>query len=287
MKSFLFLALFFLFKPVFSKGQDFEIPEDTARLDIGKLARHILPDSTATTYARVSAVVSWTNTRFAWTYTDYKRRTVKEIICRRGGNCNEQARVVSALLTEAGIQNRRVSEINIQPESTQRQESAEKKIKENGFRMSVFGLRHNDHVWIEYFDENLKAWEPADPTLGLVGLEAWIKARAGFGQRINHDILPSRDMLVPIAVFALAPDGTILENRSRHYLVNAFNQVYEKKLSAGPAWSGWTEEVLNLEQVCRQAFEGRVNLHEHTDQIKKIREEYQSLRTWYIDRHEP
>lgn len=287
MKSFLLIPFLILMTKISSFGQAFEIPADTAMLDIGKLTQHILPGPNASTFNKVSAVVTWTNAHFEWTYTDYKRRTVKETICRKGGNCNEQARVVSALLTEAGIKTRRISEINIQPESQRRQESAEQKIKEAGFRMSVFGFRHNDHVWIEYFDENLQRWEPADPTLNLVGLDAWVKARAGFGQRISHAILPSRDMLAPIAVFALQPDGTILENRTQHYLLEAFDQVHAHVLSACPAWSEWKSGILDLNPMCQQAFEGRVNLHDFSDKIKKVLEDYQSIRTWYIDRHEP
>jgi len=142
--------------------------------------------------------------------------------------------VVSAILQELGIKNRRVSEINIQTESERRQESAAQRIKEAGLRMSVFGYRHNDHVWIEYFDEENQEWEPADPTLNLLGLEQWIKARVGFEDRITHEIISSRDMLVPVAVFALRPDGSISENLSARYLLSSFNQVYKNVLTHLP-----------------------------------------------------
>lgn len=269
------------------KAQTIGIPSDTVLLDIHALAVQIVPNPLAPTAENVKKIVRWTNGSFKWTYTDYQRRTVKQIICRRGGNCNEQARVVSALLQEIGIKNRRVSEINIQPESDRRQESAAGRIKEAGLRMSVFGYRHNDHVWIEYYDEEKQEWEPADPTLNLVGLEQWIKARVGFEDRVTHSIISSRDMLVPIAVFALRQDGSIEENRSERYLLQGFNQVYQNKLSQYPEWNQWTQKINHISEKSRLAFEGKVNLHDYTLEIQEIKNSYHALKSWYITHHEP
>jgi hypothetical protein len=269
------------------QAQDILIPTDTALLDVRALTHQIIPDKSPTTAENVRRIVQWTNSNFTWTYTDYQRRTVKQIICRRGGNCNEQARVVSALLQEIGIKNRRVSEINIQPESERRQESAAGRIKEAGLRMSVFGYRHNDHVWIEYYDEEKNAWEPADPTLNLLGLDQWLKARIGFEDRITHEIISSRDMLVPIAIFALRPDGTILENRSTHYLLEGFDQVYGHTLSAYPQWNLWSEKINFISQKSQGAFEGKLNLHNYTDDILDIKKQYLALKSWFIGNHAP
>lgn len=254
---------------------------DTSQVDLKKLAMEIAGESIGT-YAKVKAVVLWTNKNFSWNYTDYKKRTVRQIIFQAGGNCNEQAQVVRALLNELNIKNRRTHEINIQPEKPERQKDAEERIRIDGSRASVFGLRHNDHVWIEFFDEEQQQWTPADPTLGLIGLEDWVKARIGFAPRVTHAIIPSADMLVPIAVFALNPDGTIAENRSEHYLLTSFNIVYGSKLEKLPAWKNWKPAILFIQQKCFDAIEGKDNLHLYTDKIKEVKGIYEKLKGEYL-----
>ncbi len=250
---------------------------DTAQVQMSRLASDIAGNS-ATVFNRVKNVIGWTNKNFTWTFTDYQRRTVKEIICRQGGNCNEQALVVRALLKELGVKTRRTAEINIQPENPERQKDAEKRITEVGNRGSVFGYRLNDHVWIEFFDEEKQQWIPADPTLGLIGLENWVRSRIGFEPRVNHAILPSADMLVPIAVFALNPDGSIAENRSEYYLIESFNQVYKNRLENLQAWKQWKEAIVFIQLKCRDAFERKDNLHKYSVKITKISTLYGSLK---------
>lgn len=206
---------------------------------------------------------------------------MKEIICRQGGNCAEQALVVRALLKELGIRTRRISEINIQPEKEQRQKDSEKLIAERGNRASVFGYRHNDHVWTEYFDQEKQEWVPADPTLGLIGLENWVSSRIGFEPRVNHAILPSADMLVPVAVFALDADGSIAADRSEYYLIRSFNRVYNNELQQLKAWKSWTESVGFIQAKSRAAFEGKENLHAYTENIRQLKSIYFSLKNEY------
>jgi len=254
---------------------------DTAKVNMQKLAADIAGNSTAA-LDKVKQVIGWTNKNFEWTYTDYRNRSVKEIICRGGGNCNDQAMVVRALLKELKVKTRRISEINIQPESARRQQDAERKITELGNRASVFGYRHNDHVWTEYFDEEKKEWVPADPTLGLVGLENWLKSRIGFEPRVDHAILPSADMLVPVAVFALNPDGSIAENRSEYYLIQSFNRVYANALEQLAVWKQWRELVEFIQAKCRAAFEGRENLHNYTENISELKKVYALMKNEYL-----
>ncbi len=253
---------------------------DTTKVNMQKLAKDIAGNTRAT-YEKVRNVIAWTNENFEWTYTDYKKRTVKEVICRQGGNCAEQAMVVRALLKELNVKTRRISEINIQPEKEQRQKDSEKLFEEHGNRASVFGYRHNDHVWTEFFDEEKKEWVPADPTLGLMGLENWLKSRIGFEPRVNHAILPSADMLVPIAVFALNPDGTIAENRSEYYLIKSFNRVYKNQLEKLQAWKQWEESVQYIQAKSRNAFEGKENLHLYTGKIGELKTIYEKLKDQY------
>jgi hypothetical protein len=246
-----------------------------------KLAKDIEANA-ATTFDKVSNIISWTNKNFEWTYTDYQKRTVKDIICRQGGNCAEQAMVVRALLKELNVQTRRITEINIQPEKELRLKDSEKLFAEHGNRASVFGYRHNDHVWTEFFDEERQEWTPADPTLGLIGLDSWMRSRIGFEPRVNHAILPSADMLVPIAVFALNPDGTIAENRSEYYLIQSFNRVYHNQLEKLQVWKQWQESIQFIQVKSRAAFEGKENLHTYTENIKQVKYIYQLLKEQYL-----
>lgn len=243
--------------------------------DLASTAREAAQGAT-TAEGKVRAVTGWVHQNFRWTYTDYKKRTVAEILERKGGNCNEQAVVVVGLLNQLGVKTRRVREINIQPENPARQRSAEELVAKNGNRSSVFGLRHNDHVWIEFRDEASGEWLPADPTLNLVGLRQWVKARAGFDPRPTHAILPSRDMLVPIAIYAV--EGDKLESRTEHYLIDGFNAAYGGKLAQCPSWSAWVKEIRAVDPICGDAFAGKANLHVSADRIEALAQIYKRLR---------
>jgi len=235
-----------------------------------------------TTLEKVRAIVAWTNKSFEWTYTDYKSRTVDEIIDRKGGNCDEQARVAVALMNELGIRTRRVKELNIQPADEGRQKRAEERVAQTGAGASVFGLRHNDHVWTEFWDEETHEWTPADPTLNLVGFDAWIRSRAGFGARPTHPILASRDMLVPFAMFAVVDKALI--PRSERYLIDGFNAAYGGDLEKLPAWRDWVRAVVAVQPASLGAFEGRENLHTHADQIAAVKSAYDELQKQYAAR---
>lgn len=237
----------------------------------------------ATTNDKVRAVIDWANHSFEWTSTDYKSRTVDEIITRGGGNCFEQAIVVVALLKELGIPTRRIREINIQPDSEQRQKNAEARVAKTGASASVFGLRHNDHVWIEFRDAESGEWTPADPTLNLVGYDQWLKARVGFGERPTHPIVASRDMLVPFAIFA--QNGSEFEPRTERYLVEGFDAIYGHNLKTLAAWRDWTAAIAALQPPALGAFEGKVNLHEHAAEILAAKNAYTRLAAEYAGRN--
>ncbi len=251
---------------------------DAQQVDKAALA-HAAAGEATTTLARVRSVVGWANQSFKWTYTDYKERTVDEILARRGGNCFEQTMVVAALLNELGIRTRPVREINIQPSSRLRQWSAARRVRKTGTSASVFGLQHNDHFWMEFWDDASGEWTPADASLDLVGFDAWLRARVGFGPRPTHRILPSRDMLVPIAIFA--QDDSTRESRTAHYLLAGFNAVYGGRLEKLAAWEDWTAALTDLDPATRGAFDGKVNLHEHGKTIARAKVAYKSLATQY------
>ncbi|RYY32303.1 MAG: hypothetical protein EOP59_19400, partial [Sphingomonadales bacterium] len=203
-------------------------------------------------------VVDWLNAHFTWNATDYAKRTVPELIAQRGGNCAEQMRVARAMLTSLGVKTRRMAEINLQPFSEQRGRDAAEQIARIGPRGSVFGAGYNDHRWLEVFDAATGEWVPADPTLGLVGLDQWVKARVGFGARPVHAIIPSRDMIVPVAVFAMEDEEgfTRVVDRSHHYLVDGFAAQHGGRVARDPEWARWQADIDEISPAALAAFRG-------------------------------
>ncbi|MFN7115480.1 MAG: transglutaminase-like domain-containing protein [Saprospiraceae bacterium] len=251
-----------------------------AASDLKKFAETIAGKSKSD-FKRTQNIVTWLAKNFAWTYTDYQKRTVQDIIQRRGGNCNELAIVSIACMKELGIQYRRVREINLHKETERRQQDAAKLVLEKGNRMSVFGWRHNDHVWIEVFDPKTNRWFPADPSLGVVGETEWLAARYGFGKRFTLDP-SSEDMIAPFAVFALDDKGNVVEDRTQHYAVEGFNQLYKNKLAQLPSWKQWQQGVALLAPQANEAFAGKTNLHDYTEAIHQLWQTYQQLKQEYM-----
>lgn len=253
---------------------------DTTHLDFKVLAANITGEE-KDNYKRAELLLNWLTNRLEWKATDYKRRTVKEIIARGGGNCFELANVYIALVKASGIQYRSITEINIQPLSERRQKNAEARIAADGFRSSVFGLQHNDHRWIEIYDEKTKNWQPADPSMNVIGTGQWLKARAWFGQRITIDTAITNAMIVPFAVFVVEANS-LGENRTHHYLVNEFNKLYNYQLSSLTPWQEWVNAVNELQLPARNAFENKENLHFYKDKIAALAKIYQQLKETYL-----
>src|SRR6185437_6035319 len=128
--------------------------------------------------------------------------------------------------------------------SERRKLTAEKLVKEKGNEFSVFGGQHNDHRWVEIYDDRINEWIPVDPTMCLIGFDQWERARAWFGERhtINDEI--SSEMIAPIAIFVVDPSDKhhMLEDRTQTYMVTHLNQLYQNKLAKLPSWSDWKEE---------------------------------------------
>jgi hypothetical protein len=131
--------------------------------------------------------------------TFYKKRTVEEIMARKGGNCNELAMVTMALLKELRLQMRKVREINIHKESARRRESAHQKVLDNGNRFSVFGKRHYVIEGLNriYDDKliNLKSWESWKSSIDALDEKCW---GAFLGEINLHDYENSIDSLAVI-----------------------------------------------------------------------------------------
>src|SRR5215471_12648645 len=224
-------------------AQQFRSPHDQelyalARTDLKEFAQRVSKGATSE-LGRAQAIVRWLAENFEWKATDYKKRTVQEIIDRGGGNCNELAMVALAAMKELNIRLRRVHEVNIHINTPRRGESAHAMVKEKGNTYSVFGRHHNDHVWLELYDSKANDWFPADPSSGLVGVEEWMKGRVWFEKRSTLNPI-TEDMIVPFAIFAEDERGTLTVNRTQHYLIDEFDRLYGGRLHSLPEWKQWT-----------------------------------------------
>ena len=258
---------------------------DTSQLDLNRFAASVIKGA-GTDYERAVRLLDWLGHNFKWLATDYKQRTVKEIIDRRGGNCFELATVYMALIKTLGIKYRQIAEINIQPRSERRRENAEALIAKRGFSASVFGAQHNDHRWVEIYDEKSGGWIPADPSVGVIGLEPWLKSRVWFGKRRAIDTSITNDMIVPFAIFTTDSTRRMLEDRTTYYLVTCFNRLYGSRLSTLPSWGEWVSELGAIGDKCRGAFEGRTNLHLYRAEIAQLASTYAKLRKEFENRRE-
>lgn len=253
-----------------------------ARTDLKTFAQEVSKGEKSE-LGRAQAIVNWLAKNFEWKATDYQRRTVQEIIERKGGNCNELAMVALSAMKELDIKLRRVHEVNIHTNTPDRGERAREKVKELGNTYSVFGRHHNDHVWLELYDSAANEWFPADPSSGLVGVEQWMKGRVGFGKRYTLNPITD-DMIVPFAIFAADADGKFTINRTQHYLVDEFGRLYGNKLKKLPAWKRWIEMVDLLDDKVAGAFAGTINLHEYETQIDSLATTYDKLRASFVNK---
>jgi hypothetical protein len=248
-----------------------------ARTDPKAFAREV-SQGASSELGETEAIVSWLTQHFAWKETDYKQRSVQQIIERGGGNCNDLAMVALAAMKELNIRVRRVHDVHIRTESVGRGERAHALVKEKGDSYSVFGRHHNDHVWLEVYDSKAGDWFPADPWSGVVGTEAWLKARVWFGKRssINPD---APEMIVPFAIFAADSDGNFTIDRTRHYLVDEFDRLYGNKLHEQTAiWQQWVGLLDLLGPKVEGAFAGSVDLLNDESEIDHVATTYDRLR---------
>lgn len=234
-------------------------------------------------FDRTRRLVYWINDSFDWSATDYRSRSPAEIIARRAGNCADLASVLDMFLDSLGVRTRWVREINVQPGRTERrQRTADSLVAARGKAFSVFGLQHNDHVWLEVWDEVANDWFPADPAYGVVGLADWSAARLAMERRPRPRVAAvepiAADMVVPFVVVAGDRRGGPYDaDRTDHYLIEGFDRLYGARLSALPAWPRWVAAVRSLAPRARAAFEGRENLHAATADIAALKATYDAL----------
>ena len=256
---------------------------DTTNLNLKTLGEQITANDD-TDYKKARTLLSWVSNRLEWVATDYKRRTVNEILERGAGNCYDLAQVYVAIVKAMDIKTRSIAEVNLSRLHPERQGQAEQLVKEKGARYSLFGARHNDHRWLEMFDETSGTWLPVDPTMNVIGVEQWVKARLGFGKRITIDPAISDDMIAPFAVFVTGEKSdSMVENRSMYYMVEQFDKVYDKELSKLPSWNKWVASIGLLSEHAKLAMESKENFHLYTRQIAELDTIYQDLKNEYLN----
>jgi hypothetical protein len=246
-----------------------------------------LADSVAqqgTSFTKTRRLVHWVNDSFTWSATDYQQRTPAQIIARRSGNCADLASVLHLLLDSLGVRSRWIREINVQPAPTERrQQTASQMVTTRGNSYSVFGLQHNDHVWLEVWDDSSQSWFPADPAYGVVGLNEWLAARLALSDRPK----PRVAAVVPIAADMLAPfvvvagdrrSGPYADDRTAYYLIEGFDKrLYAGALASLPSWPRWVAAVRSLAPHAASAFGGKENLHAYNDDIARLQATYDAL----------
>ncbi|HCL05404.1 MAG TPA: hypothetical protein DHW64_05320 [Chitinophagaceae bacterium] len=254
---------------------------DTTQLKLAELT-HKITGHENSPYGKARILLNWLSNRLEWKATDYQTRTVNQILARGGGNCFELAKVYMAMIKSIQLPYRPIAEINLHITSDQRQATAESKVTQSGNRMSVFGRQHNDHRWLEVYDEKTNKWEPVDPSMNVIGTEQWLKARAWFGSRMTIDTSITNDMLVPFAIFVVGENFQLIEDRTAHYVSTGLNQLYNGQLSKLRSWKTWNDQLTVLSPHAKAAFEGKENLHLHADKIAQLVHTYESLRREFL-----
>jgi len=269
------LAFFLLGSANAQTNQDRQL-YSLARTDLKAFAQQVSKDSKSE-LGQAQAIVRWLAKNFEWKATDYQKRTVQEIIERKGGNCNELAMVALSAMKELNIKIRGVHEVNIHVNTPERGVRAHEMVKEKGNTLSVFGRHHNDHVWLELYDSAANDWFPADPSSGLVGTEEWMKGRVWFGERVSLNPI-TQDMMMPFAIFAADDSGKFTINRTQHYVIDEFDRLYDGKLHKLAAWKRWLTLIDLLDDKVAGAFAGSINLHDYESQIDELAVVYDQLR---------
>jgi hypothetical protein len=102
-----------------------------ARTDMPAFARAVSAGANSES-GRAQAIVHWLAKNFEWMGTDYRKRTVQQIVERRGGNCNDLAMVARAAMKSLNMRLRDVHEVNVHVISDERGVSAREMVTEKG-----------------------------------------------------------------------------------------------------------------------------------------------------------
>ncbi len=80
------------------------------------------------------------------------------------------------------------------------------------------------------------------------------------------------------SIFAADTDGKFTVDRTKHYLVDEFDRLYDGRLHEQAAWQQWVATIGLLSRKVEGAFAGKINLHEYESQIDTLAATYDQLR---------
>lgn len=269
------ILILFTFTLAYSQTEDEKLYA-LARTDLKAFAQQVTKNAKSE-LGQAQAIVQWLAINFEWKATDYQKRSVQEIVDRKGGNCNELAMVAQSAMKELNIKMRRVHEVNLHVNTPRRGADAREMIKQKGLSYSVFGRHHNDHIWLELYDSTANDWFPADPSSGLVGTREWLKGRVVFGKRETLNPL-TEDMIIPFAIFAADETGKFTINRTQHYMIDEFDRFYRGKIQHWAIWKQWVKGLDLLDDKVGEAFAGKTNLHDYEAQIDALAGVYEEMK---------
>ncbi len=80
------------------------------------------------------------------------------------------------------------------------------------------------------------------------------------------------------SIFAADTDGKFTVDRTKHYLVDEFDRLYDGRLHEQAAWQQWVATIGLLSRKVEGAFARKINLHEYESQIDTLAATYDQLR---------
>ena len=224
--------------------------------------------------AKAAALVRWVHGHVVWMESKVgPPRSVSRVLADGFGSCGDINHVLWGLCETQGIAVRTVSEVGLLAPNALRGAFAASEVRRRGDRASLNGSRHGEYRWLEIGTES-GDWIPADPCLGVCGLDAWVRARlmrtgsnaAGCGDRLP---------LLPLALVLVRDHGCV--GRSEPYLVEGWDAVDSGGLHRLPGWPAWRRAVCSVEPLVLGAMDGRVNLHRHLDRLADTVAAYRDL----------
>lgn len=143
-------------------------------------------------------------------------KTLGEIVERTGGNCVSHAVLAAVALRTRGFPTRLVVEDVYTGPSLLRAPTA---------LMAVpIGPTLNGHVWVETLVDG--DWAPADPELGLYGVDDWVRTRVLRGLWVEATGVRVREhWKFPLRLRRLNGDGVPVENVTELYLVDGLRSA--------------------------------------------------------------
>jgi hypothetical protein len=121
--------------------------------------------------------------------------------------------------------------------------------------------------------------------MNIIGLDQWLKARAWFGERHTLNEEFSREMIAPFAIYVVDKNNKSLmgESRTLYYMATGLDALYKNKLSGLPSWNNWVNGLKTLGAPTKNAFEGKEDLHNYTEQISALAATYENLKREWQD----